>query len=249
MPRKSKSSETKKEKQEKSEKKVAKKTVEKPVEKPEESEKKTKKTTKTVEKTLIPLEDYIKASVHLGTKVITPHLRPYVYRRRADGIAVLNTNLIDKKLKEAIEFLKDFKPEDIIVVCKREAGWHAVNLFSKLTGIRAFTKKYPAGIITNLTLPDFFEVDLIMICDPWMDKNALNDANNIGKKVLALCDTNNLAFGVDQIIPCNNKNNRALGLIFYILTQGYLKAKKIKKKMPKLSEFMGEEPVVEEKVR
>ena len=34
---------------------------------------------------LVPIEDYLKASVHLGTRVITPDMRKYVYRRRADG--------------------------------------------------------------------------------------------------------------------------------------------------------------------
>ena len=43
--------------------------------------------------------DYVKAGVHIGTKVITPHMKPYVYRRRNDGIAIINTNSIDSKLK------------------------------------------------------------------------------------------------------------------------------------------------------
>ena len=41
--------------------------------------------------TLVPMEDYLKASIHLGTRVITPDMRKYVYRRRADGLAVFNT--------------------------------------------------------------------------------------------------------------------------------------------------------------
>ena len=46
--------------------------------------------------TLIPLEDYIKCAVHLGTKVITPHMKEFVYKKRADGIAVIDTISIDK---------------------------------------------------------------------------------------------------------------------------------------------------------
>lgn len=106
--------------------------------------------------TLIPLNDYIRSGTYIGTKVITPHMRPFIYRRRNDGIAIINTNIIDEKLKEAARFLGDFNPENIVVVCKRESGWRAVKLFSELTGIRCFTKKYPAGIITNTALPDFF---------------------------------------------------------------------------------------------
>ena len=191
--------------------------------------------------TLIPLDDYIRSGTYIGTKVITPHTRPFIYRRRNDGIAIINTNIIDEKLKEAARFLGDFKPESIIVVCKREAGWRAVKLFSELTGIRVFTKKYPAGIITNTTLPDFFETEVIVVCDPWIDKNALKDAVMMKKKVLGLCDTNNYAFNIDRIIPCNNKSNKSLGVIFYILAREYLKIQGIDKKMPTMEEFVGEE--------
>jgi small subunit ribosomal protein S2 len=72
---------------------------------------------------LIPLEEYVKAGIYLGTKVVTPDMRPFVYRRRADGLAIFNTDLIDEKLKEGIEYLSKFNPEDIILVCKRQAGW------------------------------------------------------------------------------------------------------------------------------
>src|SRR3989344_2238278 len=213
------------------------------------SEKKPKKSAKTDgevpkeagENTLIPLNDYIRSGTYIGTKVITPHMRPFIYRRRNDGIAIINTNIIDEKLKEAARFLGDFNPENIVVVCKRESGWRAVKLFSELTGIRCFTKKYPAGIITNITLPDFFETELIVICDPWIDKNALKDAVRMKKKVLAICDTNNFTFGVDKMIPSNNKSNKSLGVIFYILAREYMKIQRINKPLPPLKEFIGEE--------
>ena len=175
------------------------------------------------ETTLFPLDDYVKYSSHLGTKAVTPHMREYVYKRRADGLAVLNTNSIDEKLKEAVEFLKDFSPEDIFIACKREAGWKAAKKFSEVTGIRVFTKKYPAGVLTNIQLDDFFEAELIIICDPWLDKNALNDAIRVRKPVLGLCDTNNLTRGLTKVVPCNNKAAKSLGLILYLLAREYLK--------------------------
>lgn len=190
--------------------------------------------------TLVPLEDYVKYGTYIGTKVIVPHMRKYVYKRRADGIAIINTNMIDEKLKEAIEFISKYSPEDFIVVCKREAGWKAAELFSKLTGVRVFTKKYPAGIITNTSLPNFMETELLVVCDPWLDKNALRDATKIKKKVVAFCDTNNYSFGVNKEIPCNNKSNKSLGLVFYILTREYLKARGMEKEIPPIDEFVGE---------
>ncbi|MCF7910441.1 hypothetical protein K9L16_02075 [Candidatus Pacearchaeota archaeon] len=173
---------------------------------------------------LVPLEEYVKAGIYLGTRAVTPDMKKYVYRRRADGLAIFNTDIIDEKLKEGIEFLSKFEPEDIIVVCKRQSGWKVIEMFSRLTGIRAFTKKYPAGILTNTSLPDFFENELTIITDQWVDKNALQDTLNVNKKVLMVCDTNNFAKGADQIIIGNNKSPRSIGLIYYLLTRGYMKA-------------------------
>jgi len=223
----------------------------------EEKTKKTAKKKKSEEKTesadkeaevkaekdsnlLVPLEDYIKAGVHLGTKVITAQMKPYIFRRRADGLAILNTNQIDDKIKIAASFLAQYEPEKIVVACKREAGWLAIDKFSEITGIKSFSKKYPAGVITNLALPGFFEPSLMVIIDPWIDKNPMLDAVKIHVPVIALCDSNNVPSKIDFIIPCNNKSNKSIGLIFWILAREYNKLKGKDVKMPPYEEFIGE---------
>tara|TARA_Y100000310_G_C20556454_1_gene750792 strand:+ start:82 stop:906 length:825 start_codon:yes stop_codon:yes gene_type:complete len=188
-------------------------------------------------KTLVTIDEYVKSGIHIGTKVITPHMRSYVYRRRNDGIAIINTNSIDQKLKEVLDLLKEYEPEDFVVICKREAGWKALEKFSELTGVRVFTKKYPAGIMTNIQLPSFFETEMVFICDPWLDKNALKDAKKIKKKIFSLCDTNNYTFDINFVVPCNNKSAKSLGLVWYIITREYLKAKKSKVKV-KMEDFV-----------
>jgi ribosomal protein uS2 len=195
---------------------------------------------------LTDIEDYIKTSSYLGTKVITPGMRKYVYRRRMDGLAILNTLIVDKKLADAINFVKQYDPKDWVLICKREAGWRAVKMFSELTGVRIFTKKYPAGIITNTQLPDFFETKMIMICDPWLDKNALNDAKNVRIPVVGICNTNNNTFDIDVLVIGNNHSNKSLGLFFWLLSREYMKAHGIDKKLPSLEDFVGEKLVLEE---
>lgn len=185
-----------------------------------------KKSISSKEETLIPLEDYIKCAVHLGTKVITPHMRKYVYKRRADGLAVINTILIDKQLREAIEFLSKYNKQNIYLCCKREAGWNAARKFEEVTEIKVFTKKYTPGITTNLKLDSFFESELTIICDPWIDKNALNDTIKLKKPIISLCDTNNYIQGITKIIPCNNKSGKSIGCILYILAREYNKSNK-----------------------
>ncbi|MFH1249305.1 MAG: 30S ribosomal protein S2 [archaeon] len=187
-----------------------------------------------------PLEDYVRAGIHLGTRVISGDMRSYVYRRRADGLAILNTNLIDKNLHEAAEYISKFKAADVILACKREAGWIAGKKFGEVTGIKVFTKKYPVGLITNPTLADFFEPALVIICDPWLDKNLLNDAQNIRIPVVGLCDTNNVTKGINYIIACNNKSNKSIGIVLYLIAKEYCS----KNSLPfdaEIKDFAGEE--------
>ncbi len=174
---------------------------------------------------LIDLEDYVKTGIYLGTRVVTPDMKKFVYRRRADGLAIFNTDLIDEKLKEGIEYLSKFEPEDVILVCKRQSGWKVAKKFEEITGIRAFTKKYPAGVMTNTELEDFLETELTIITDHWLDKNALKDTLDVKKNVLMICGTNNFAHGANQVIIGNNKSGKSIGLIYYLLAKGYLKAK------------------------
>tara|TARA_Y100000310_G_C20704257_1_gene833429 strand:+ start:30393 stop:31334 length:942 start_codon:yes stop_codon:yes gene_type:complete len=195
---------------------------------------------------LTPLEDYIKTAAYLGTKVITPTMRKYVYRRRLDGLAILNTLLVDKKLSEGINFIKQFKPNEWIIVCKRESGWRAAEIFSKLTGVRLFTKKYPSGILTNTNLDNFIETKMLFICDPWIDKNSLEDAKKVRIPVIGICDTNNHTTDLDLVIIGNNKSNKSLGLFFWLMAREYIKFHKLSKKVPSLEEFVGEELILEE---
>jgi small subunit ribosomal protein S2 len=241
------------EKAEKLKEKISEESSESEEEKPKKKEKKRlsetelKRVMTDTKETLVPLTDYIACSVHLGTKVITPDMRRFVYKRRADGLAVLNTNLIDDKLREAIKFLVEFDAKDIFIAGKREAVWPAVEKFSEVTGIRAFMKKYPAGIITNLTLETFFEPKLAVICDPWVDKNALHDSNLVAVPVLGICDTNNYAAGVTQVIAGNNKSRKSVGIILFILAREYLKAKGKDKEAKALNmeDFTGKIEVLE----
>ncbi len=188
--------------------------------------------------TLVPMEDYLKSSIHLGTRVITPDMRKYVYRRRADGLAVFNTALLDDKMREGAAYLSQFDPKDIIIVCKREAGWTAVKKFAETLGIRSFMKKYPAGILTNTQLEKFTEAEMVFICDPWLDKNALSEATNVGIPVLSICDTNNFTAGITQVIPGNNKSNKSLGMIFYLLTKQFIETRGLDITPPAIQEFV-----------
>jgi len=178
------------------------------------------------EKFLVPLALYMKVGVHIGTKFKTKYMEPFIYKVRPDGLSVLNIQKINQRLSLVAKFLSQYAPEDIIIAGKRENGWSVLELFSKLTGIRVFTK-YPAGTLTNPALETFMEAKVLLVVDPWPDRNIIKDAVKVGIPVIALCDTNNNSNLIDLVMPCNNKGKKSLGLVFYILAREYLLNRKM----------------------
>ena len=179
------------------------------------------------EQLLVELDDYLKAGIHIGTKLRTKFMKKFIYKVRPEGLSVLNVEQINSRLKNAISFLSQYEPEDILVVCRRENGWKPAKLFSKLTGIRVITGRYPPGLLTNADLEDFEEAKLMVVSDPWPDKNAVGDAAKLGIPVIAMCDSNNECQDVDLVVPCNNKGKKSLAIMFWIFAKEFMKNKKM----------------------
>ena len=181
--------------------------------------------TQETEQYIVPVDEYLKVGLHIGTKFRTKAMSSFIYKIRPDGLSVLNIQRVNERLEAAARLMSNYDPKDILVVCRRENGWIPVEIFSKVTGIKSFTKRYPPGILTNTALDNFIEAKLILVADPFPDKNAVDDAGRIGIPVIALCDTNNELTNIDLVVPCNNKGKKSLGLVFLILAREYLKSK------------------------
>ncbi len=181
----------------------------------------------TEENLLVPLDVYLKTGLHIGTKFKTEYMKNFIYKVRPDGLSVLNVQKINDRLAVASKFIAQYEPEDIIVVGRRENSWKAIKAFSKATGVNVMAGRYMPGTLTNSALETFREAKLIILTDPWVDKNILLDAVAVGIPIVALCDTNNESNYLDLVVPCNNKGKKSLGLIFFILAKEYLKIRKL----------------------
>ena len=175
------------------------------------------------EEFLVPLDQYLKAGLHIGTKYKTKYMEPFIYKVRPDGLSILNIQEINKRLKILAMFLARYNPDEMLVIGRRENSWKALKAFSQVTGVKVFTERYSPGVLLNVALEEFMEIKLLLVVDPFPDKNVIDDALKLGIPVLALCDTNNTANELDLVVPCNNKGRKSLGLIFYILAREYLK--------------------------
>jgi small subunit ribosomal protein S2 len=177
------------------------------------------------ENMLVPLDDYLKSGLHIGTKFRTAFMAKFIYKVRPDGLSILNLEEVNKRIDLASKMLSSYDPKEILIVCRRENGFSAVKLFSKITGVDVVSGRYRPGLLTNVELEDFIEKKLILVCDPIPDKNVVEDAAKLGIPVIALCDTNNECSNIDLVVACNNKGKKSLGLIFYIFARSYSLAK------------------------
>jgi small subunit ribosomal protein S2 len=177
------------------------------------------------ENLLVPLDSYLKVGLHIGTKYKTKYMEPFIYKIRPDGLSVLNVQKINDRIGIAVKFLATYNPGEILLVCRRENGHRAIKMCAKLTGMKVYAGRYPPGILTNPSLENFQEAKILVVSDPWVDKNAVRDAVSAGVPIIALCDTNNEANNLDLVVPCNNKGRKSLALFYYILAKEYLKIK------------------------
>ncbi|MBI1969754.1 30S ribosomal protein S2 [Candidatus Woesearchaeota archaeon] len=192
------------------------------------------------EQLVVPMNSYLKAGIHIGTKFKSKYMDAFIYKSRPDGLFVLNLQKIDERLKIACTLLAQYAPEDIMAVSRRENAWKPLKLFGKVTGIRVFAGRYPPGILTNPKLETFIEKKLLLVTDAWPDRNAVLDAKKMGIPVIGLCDTNNQSNDIDLVVPCNNKGKKSLGLIFWILAKEYLEKRNLGKLKEPVEDFTEE---------
>src|SRR3989338_185731 len=133
---------------------------------------------------LIDSNEYIKSGIHIGTKFKTKYMANFIYKTRPDGLSVLNLKKIDERVAVAANFLSQYEAKDILMVSHRENGWKGLKKVHELTGIKILAGRYPPGILTNPNLKTFIEPKIIFVCDPWTDKNDVDDAVRTGIPVI-----------------------------------------------------------------
>jgi len=187
-----------------------------------------KKVKAPVENTLVPSDDYLSSGVHIGTKNKSKLMSDYIYKIRSDGLAIFDVQKIDERLRTIGQYLAKFKPEEILIVCKRDNGAKPLKMLSLATGIITLTGRYLPGTLTNPNNDYFMEPRVVMLTDAWYDKQALIDATKSGAVIISLCNSNSNLTNIDVALPCNNRGHKSLALIYWIIAREYALANKMK---------------------
>ncbi|RLC33382.1 MAG: 30S ribosomal protein S2 [Candidatus Nealsonbacteria bacterium] len=172
---------------------------------------------------LLPRDELLSAGIHIGTKIKTKDMEPFIYRVRPDGLFVLDLNKTDERIRIAAKFLARFEPAKIAVVAARLYAREPASKFCKLVGSFPITGRFVPGMLSNPMYPNRVEPDVIIVSDPRADSQAVKEASTLGIPVVALCSTDNNFSYVDLVIPTNNKGRRALAVIYWLLARQVLR--------------------------
>ena len=172
---------------------------------------------------LLPQDELLSAGIHIGTKIKTKDMEPFIYRVRPDGLFVLDLNKTDERIRIAAKFLARFEPAKIAVVAARLYAREPASKFCKMVGSFPITGRFVPGMLSNPLYPNRIEPDVIVVSDPRADSQAVKEASILGIPVVALCSTDNNFSYIDLVIPTNNKGRRALAVIYWLLARQVLR--------------------------
>ncbi len=170
---------------------------------------------------LISKEKYLASGVHIGMKSRTKDMKRFIYKVRSDGVASFNLKVIDERIRVAAKFLG--RAKKILVAGRLLVTHNIIKKFAEVVNGYAIAGRFMPGSLTNPSYKKYQDVDVVLVTDPLIDKQAVDEAVKARIPVVAICNSFNTVRNIDLVIPANNKGKKALATIFWLLAREILK--------------------------